>query len=495
MGELKGSNQDLRRRVAVSALWLYGSTGLRQGLGLVRTVILARLLTPEAFGVVAIATVGIGLLDTFSNTGFRKALIQRPDLDREHMDTAWVVSVARGLLMFVVLVASAGLISRFYEAPNAEWVIRIIGISVLLNGLNNIGTVSFARDLRFDRLFIYQGGGLLVNFLITVGLAFVLRDERALVFGIVSASATTLVLSYVLSPYRPRIHFDKVKAKQLFSFGVWVFASGIMVFFARQGDRLVIPKLLSVSDLGLYTMAFTITTLVSGYSGVVQKVLFPAYSKLQHDRSGLKSGHLAVIRLLALIAIPLSLGLALLASPGVSLVLGERWGAMVPALQILALSTMVKVMFDVNAAVFNATGRPDLTFRLTALRAGALAGALAPFILMWGIAGAAAAVLVSSVVGAAVAVHGLRCEIKVGLTDYAESLGPPAMAAGLMCAVVHGMGLALDQQAWGGLLTSVVVGATAYLAGVFLLRRFFGYQALDDVYSVLRASQTRPASP
>ena len=203
----------------------------------------------------------ITTLDTFSQTGFQTALIQKKQDTASFLNTAWTVSGIRAILLFVILFTTAPSISKFFNSPDAVWVIRIIALSIIFTGFRNIGLLYFQKELQFNKLFFYEFFSTLIDLCIAISLALILRNVWALVWAGLAGQFARLILSYVVHSYRPRLRFDKGEFTELFGFGKWVFASSIMIFIATQGDDVIVGKILGIAALGFYQMAYTFSNL------------------------------------------------------------------------------------------------------------------------------------------------------------------------------------------------------------------------------------------
>ena len=254
-----------------------------------RTIILARLLAPEAFGLLGIALVSIATLETFSQTGFRAALIQKKESVESYLDTAWTVSAVRGTILFLILFSAAPAVAKFFKSPEASLVIRVLSISLLLSGFSNVGIIFFQKELEFHKQFFYEITATLVDLSVTISLAFTWRNVWALVWGGLAASSVRLLMSYLIHPYRPRIKFGRAEYRDLFGFGKWIAGSTILVFLITQGDDILVGKMLGVTALGLYQMAYALSNLpATEISHVIAQVTFPTFSKLQENMQKLK---------------------------------------------------------------------------------------------------------------------------------------------------------------------------------------------------------------
>lgn len=391
---------------------------LNRVLGFIRTIILARLLAPEDFGLLGIALLSISMLETFSKTGFDSALIQKKENVEPYLDTAWTVSALRGIVLFSILLFSAPLIARFFNTPAAVQVIRVIALFTLLAGLRNIGILFFQKELEFNKQFSYEFSATLVDLTVAITLAFILRNVWALVWGGLAASLVRLVLSYVLHPYRPTISIDREGFRDLFGFGKWVLTSGILVFLVTQGDDILVGKLLGVTALGLYQMAYTLSNLpATEVTHVISKVTFPAYSKFQDDVPRLRQAYLRVLQLTAFVSFPLAGGILIFASDFVRIFLGNKWVPMVPAVQVLVLAGLVRSIAATTGPIFHATGKPKIDTMWQIVRLLVLSTFIYPLTLRLGILGTSIAVFLSifsATIGFLVeTVKIIKCDVKI----------------------------------------------------------------------------------
>ena len=232
--------RSLAKKAIRGGMWVFALRIINRGLGFIRNIILARLLAPEDFGLLGIAMLAIATLETFSQTGFQPALIQKKGNIESYLNTGWTVSALRGMILFCILFFAAPTIAKFFNSPLASLVIRVIAISTLLAGFRNIGIVFFQKELEFNKQFSYEFSAAVIDLTVAISLAFILRNVWALVWGGLAASFVRLVMSYLIHPYRPRIKWERRKSKDLFDFGRWTVASGIFIFF--------LPKDIDIPD-------------------------------------------------------------------------------------------------------------------------------------------------------------------------------------------------------------------------------------------------------
>jgi O-antigen/teichoic acid export membrane protein len=386
----------LRTKVLKGGFWLLTSRAVSRVFGLIRIIILARILAPEDFGIIGVAMMSIAILATFSQTGFEAALVQKKNNIASYLDSAWTISAARGCLLFLILFFSAPVIGAFFQLPQALAVIRTLSVNTLFSGFRSIKLVILKRELAFGKQFLYEFVAMAVDIIVSVAMALYLRNYWALVWGGLAANFTRLVMSYLLCPYSPRIRFDRHQLRELFGFGRWVLFSNLLVFAITQGDDLFVAKFLGVTALGMYQLAFMISNLpATEISHVISHVTFPAYAQLQDDRNRLREAYLKVLRLTALLSLPLAAGIYILAEESIALILGTKWLPAVPAVEVLVFAGCIRSIAATTGPVFRAVGQPKIDTFWQVIRFTVLIGLIYPFTQLWGIAGAAASVLLS----------------------------------------------------------------------------------------------------
>lgn len=394
-------NESLSKKAIKGGIWLFGLRLSNRGLGFIRTIILARLLDPKDFGLLGIALLVASTVDAFSQTGLQSALVYKKSDVESYLDVAWSGLATRGVILFLLLVVSAPFAADFFNSDEAERIIIVIAFNMLLTGFGNIGIVFFQKDLEFRKQFVYEFSATVVDLVVSISLAFILRNVWALIWGGMAKNFVRLILSYLLHPYRPKVRFEIQKFKELFGYGIWIFGSTVLVFLITQGDDIFVGKFLGVTALGFYQMAYLISNLpATEIADVISRVTFPAYSKLQDDKVKLGAAFLKVVHLTAYVSIPLAGGIFILSYEFTEIFLGSKWLPMVPAVQILVLAGVMGSISATTRPVFQGTGNPRIDTTWQIIRLIALIAVIYPFSSRWGISGVALAVLISTLIGA-----------------------------------------------------------------------------------------------
>ena len=478
---LENPDRNIYGRATKGVFWVFLLRVVQLLLQTAKLMVLAHLLDSYNFGLMGIALLTMAVLETFSTTGFEAALIQKREDIRSYLDIAWTVLVLRGCALFALLYLIAPYAAIFFNEPEAAPIIQVVGISVILKALTNIGVVYFQKEMEFHKTFFYTLSGTLADISVAIPAAILLRSVWALVFGSLAAAIVRLVVSYAIHPYRPHLSFNNRQFKELFGFGKWLLGSTVVVFLARQGDDAFLGVVLGASVLGFYQMAYRFADLPGSEVGVLSKVAFPAYSKLQGNVAKLREAYLKMVGCVSFLSIPLAGGIFALCPEFTQIFLGNKWMPMVPALRILIMSEMIKVPMDTCGALFNGVGRPDISFRLVFVRVIALAVIIYPLTMRWKISGTALAVLLAISASVPIWLLGTAKLIKIGLADYLRMLWPPLIGTAGMCLVLFGLGMFIDQFQLIGFLCSVLAGVISFLGLMFLIQGLADYAVLRDM--------------
>lgn len=280
------STADTRRLAIRGSMWTLGGYGVSQGLRLASNVVLSALLAPELFGVMALVTVFMSGLNMFSDIGIGPSLIQNPRGEEpDFRNTAWTISTVRGIGLWLVSCALAWPFARFYDEPVLLQVLPIAGLSAVINGLNSTALVLLNRRIQMGRLTFLDFVAQIVSLLVMCVWAWFDRSVWALVAGNLSACLCRLAYSFMLIPgHRDALRWDRESARALMTFGRWVFFSTLITFLATQSDRLMLGKLESTADLGVYGVAVALTLLAKEVVlRLASQVQFPALARHIND--------------------------------------------------------------------------------------------------------------------------------------------------------------------------------------------------------------------
>lgn len=330
-------------------------------IGLISTIFLARLLTPEDFGVVAITIAIYAFIELFGALAFGSALIQQKTNISDDYNSAWTFNVLFGVVSAISMVLIAPLVADFYQDQRLQQVLYVMAFVSFLSGFHNIGVINFQRDLNFRKVLKLQLVPKIISFVVTLSLAFVLRNYWALVLGILCNKLVVTVYSYMMHPFRPQVCFKSFN--KLFKFSRWLLLNNVVDFINDKLSQLIVGKALSPSSLGFLSLSQEIGQLPTSHIAIpINVATFPVYSKFQDNLVELKKAYLNTVALTASLTIPSSIGIAMVAPLLVSVLLGNQWLSMIPLLQLLALANMFFSITSNNSYIYLATGKPHISF-------------------------------------------------------------------------------------------------------------------------------------
>lgn len=464
---------DLKGRMASGAIWMVLFRLAERGIGFISTLILARLLVPDDFGLVAMATSILAALELMGAFSFDMALIQNQSATRAHYDTAWTFEVLFGLLKCVALLALSVPAAAFYGEPRITSVMQVLALCALLQGFDNIGVVAFQKDLELHKEFRFGLTRKLAGFVVTIALALWLRSYWALLGGMLTLRVTSLLLSYRLHPYRPRLSL--AAARELFGFSRWLLLNNLLIFANNRGADFVIGRLSGARSLGIYSVSYEIANLpTTELVWPISRAVFPGYSRLAGDVPQLAQTFLQVIGLVALLTVPAGALIGLVAQPFVMLLLGPKWLDAVPLIQILAVFGIVRSLHGPTGSIYVALGQPRVVAVLQCVQ---LVLALSLMVLLvpgMGGVGAGWAILAGATVAMAVNYALVKRRLRIPMRLLLGALVRPLVAALLMAAVVLGVASGLETMP-GALAAGVRLlvlggcGVAAYLGAIALL--------------------------
>jgi O-antigen/teichoic acid export membrane protein len=462
---LRGRDDGIKRRAVRAGLWVGVSGAVWNLMSLLRSVVLARLLTPEIFGIWAICMTLNRGMTVFSETGFASALIQRKERAEEARDTAFTLLILRGAMLCLITIAAAPLFSGFYELAILQPLISVLAIAFFISGFHNINTILQQKELQYHRLAMLDQLTIVLGFVFVVAVAYYYRSAWALVAGHVFTAAITVVLSYLIIPGRPRLAFNKKLASELFHYGKFVGGAGIVAFITLELDNLVIGKVLGMEALGLYAVAYMLANLpATQLAKVISGVMLPAYSKLQSDIPALRAAYQRTLAFVSMLTIPATVGLGVLAPQIVGVIYGEHWMPAVDALRVLAAFGCLRSIGVLSGYMYNAIGKPKISFYFTLAKLAIIGATIYPLTVAYGIVGAAVGVTLPSLITFFVDFIVLRRIIGLDIREAMLPLLRTFLFSALMAAVLLLLQPYLGQISLLSLAASILTGFLAYAA-------------------------------
>ena len=460
----------LATQVATGAAWMVLFRLADRLVGIVTSSVLARLLAPEHFGVIALASALVAVVESMTEVGLDLALIRDQRSDRRMYDTAWTLRLLRAGGLCAVLVALAPEVSSFFGDHRLASVVPWLGLAGLLASLENIGIVEFRRTLAFRREFRFLLWARCLSAPVAVAVAVAWPSYWALLIGIISHRVARVVLSYGVHDYRPRLSLTD--SRTLLRFSTWVAVESFLQGLGSRVPAFVLGRFGSLTALAHFEIAHELAvTVTTELRAPIRRALFPGFARLADDRASLRRGAIDAYGVMVLIGLPIPVGVGALASLIVPLWLGEAWRPTVPVLEVLAVFGVVQALAPSSHLVYVALNRPRITAALAALRLALLLPLVVWGVMRGGAAGAGWAVSAAAAVVAIADVLIVRRVLDVNPLDLARAMLRPGVGAAAMLFAVRWLVVATAPGtfAWNlvRLVALAALGVIVYAIVVF----------------------------
>jgi PST family polysaccharide transporter len=465
--------------VAIGAAWFMAMRwGLRL-IGLASTVVLARLLVPADFGLVAIATSYLGLLDAISDLGVRTALIRHGAADKHFSETVFTMQVLRGIALALIVAASSFVLPGLMHDERLGPVIWLLALTPILGGLQNPRLALYERDLDFRRESAMQLTAKLASTIAAIAVAVAFRSYWALVAGLMIQPFMKVVLSYALSPWRPK--FSLKSWRELFRFSGWLTGSYTLDNVSYGFDNMIVGGFLGSRATGLYNVGEQLANMPLGeFLPVVNRALFPGLLRFKDHRENLRRNALDVVGLLAGLSLPAAVGFAFVAPEAVHILYGAQWTEAVPLVEAISLGAGIATIASaVTTSTGLALGSTGLLFARSLVFACVRVPAFVIGTWLYGLEGAIAGYLAGSVVLALANIAVLCRMLRTGPMEIVRRLWRSCVAVGAMAAALYGLEAATGAAGPGLgatalLLAKMAVGAASYALARLALWKLAG---------------------
>lgn len=456
-------------KIVKTSFALSGSRAILQLLAILKVLLLARILSPVDFGLMGIAATALSTIESVTITGVDLNLVRKRESISEYIDTAWTISIVRGIILALLLFVVSDYIAAFFHSPESLGLLRAIGLVFVLRGFTNSYIVYFTKRLEIKKQIALNAAEILADVIISIIFSLIYRNAWALVFGFLAAAAVRAGASFLLHSERPRLCFDRRKIVELSRFGKFVWGTNVAVFAGNKLDSIVIGKLLEAGSLGLYQMALKLTEPLSKEIGsVMAQVLFPAYSSMQDDHARLQGAYLRTAKITFSIFLPLTLFFVFYSQHVIPLLLGEKWLATIPIVQLLIAAGLFRSLFAIDGWMYYALGKPDYNFIVTVTRLAVLAVTVVPLTYRYGIEGTALSLLIANVfLFVPVVMYGKKL-MRINLPGYLKNILAPFAIAVLTIIPTY---LLKDLLPWWPWWLAAVSGGAAFLAAFSILER------------------------
>lgn len=463
--------QEVTKKATRSMGWNYLSFGLGKILNITTVSILAHLLAPEYFGLVALATLTMDYLSVLNDLGLGSALIQRRQDVNESANIAFTLNILVGIVLTAITFIIAPYAAIFFHESHVTSVLRWLSLTFLISSLGSVHSVLLQRELNFRKKIIPELGNTIVKAIISISLAIAGFGVWALVAGQIIGTSVSALLLWVLLPWRPKFSWNPTIGKGLFMYGFSIMGNNILTVWEQNFDYFIIGRIYNPTALGVYTLAYRLPqALVLSILWTMTSVLFPAFSSLQDQKDALKKSFLSVLRYVELLVTPLCLGMFIAADPLIRVLFGEQWVDAINILRVLSLYVWVVSIGYHVGDIYKAIGRPDILIKMS------IPMFFIRVLLLWigaqysllGVGmGHLVAMIIESIIRYYVAAHFL----KITILDIVKELTAFFCGAVLAIFALTALYFTQDSMPIVRLIIVVIAGAIGYLGTVWMIER------------------------
>jgi len=456
---------NLRQQVFHGLSWNFVSRLGSQFFQLAFSIVLARLLTPQEFGIIGMLLVFTGFAQALADGGLSSALIYRQDDNEAQRSTVFWIQVATGTILSLVFYCGAGLIANFYGLGILKPMSRLLAFVFIVQALGLVHNALLMKEFRFKAVAAATLGATAVSGVAAILLALKGYGVWALAWQSLISNCMLTLLLWIMSGWRPKLVFDFVAARQLGGYGLYLLGYGSLNYWLRNGSNLIIGKIIGAHALGIFARSYTLMLLpLNNVSAVFGQVMFPALARVQNNMPRFRQHYLTATRLIALITFPLMAGVAALSEPLILLLLGRKWAEVIPILQILSFVGMFQSIIHPTGSVYTALGKTKPLFYVSVLLLAAFVLIMIPGV-RFGLLGVTWAYAVWTVFAGLLNLWMVGRYMESSAGTILANVAPTAVIACLMGALVYALDArpANDWSLAMRLLAGFATGTSSYV--------------------------------
>lgn len=475
------AEESLKKKTVKGVAWTSLDQVANMGFSFVIGVILARLLSPSDYGLLAMIAVFNSVAFAFLESGFGSALIRKPDLTENDNSTAFYSNIVAGVVLFGIIWLIAPWVSKFYDKPILTDLLRVEALLLIIYSFKIVQNTQLSRALNFKAKAIINLSSLVLSGIIAIAAAYHGYGVWSLVLQHIAGGIISVIMLWIFSPWRPHGKWDKRSFSYLWGYGSKLLASGLLDKIYGNIYPIIIGKLFSAADLGQYTRATHYAYLPStSLTRVLQQVTFPVLSQIQEDTERLGNSYRRMLRFSVFMVFPIMIGMAALAHPLVVALVTDKWAPCVPYLKVICLASMWYPVHAINLNLLQVKGRSDLFLRLEIIKKAIVT--IAIFVCVpFGIMGICVGAVCTSLICLAINTYYTGKLIHVGFIRQMMDMTPTLLASLAMGAVVYFAVMPFSSEVVK-LAIGIPLGIVIYLVIAKVFRMSELQEAIDIIH-------------
>lgn len=467
---------DLREKTIKGLFWSFTDILTNQGIQFIVLMILARILTPEHFGMIGMVTVFITISNSLIDSGFSQALIREKEVNRSGYSTIFIFNLIASCTLYIIMYSSAPIISAFFGVERLVSIIRVLGIGLIINSLSVIQRVFLIRKIDFRKQTFINLFSTSIAGVISIKLAFNGYGVWSLVAQTLILQTMQTVLLWISNRWLPTPTFDFKYFRRLYNFGSKLLVSGIIDTIYNNIIAVIIGKLYFASQLGFYTNAAKLSDVITNsITGALQRVTYPVLSSIQEDNTRLMLGFRKIIGITSFVMFPIMTGLIAVADSLIPLLLGTQWSESIIYFQLLCIGGMIYPIHAINLNILQVKGRSDLFLKLEIIKKSLLTLLIvASLFLSMGVIGLIVAAILSSYISLFINTYYSAKELSYSVFQQLKDLLPSFSISLIMGGCICMVGKILVTTQYISLVIQIILGIFLYglISWIFKLREF-----------------------
>ncbi len=457
----------------------------------IATIILARLLVPEDFGLIALSGIIVAIITTFvQDLGFNAALIQRQKNIEEATNIVFYTTIAINIFLFTAIFLIAPFAAGFFNEERVTDIIRISAIGLLIGAFSAGHAGLMIKNLQYGKVMKISIISSVLSSLFSVILAIYGFSYWSLVYGSLLVSPLSVILYWHFSPWRPKISYNRKVAREMIGFGGLITFGNLLAFFMKEADKFFIGKFLNASSLGIYNMGMNWGLVgANQIATVLNNVLFPTFSTIQNEKEKIKDASLKALKYTNLLTIPIALGTIAIAPESVIFILGEKWSESIPILQIFAVYGLFWSILAPVWNVFYAMGKAKLVVKIVASWLIFILVTIYPFLLQWNMIGVALSVTFSTIFASVVTLISICKILNMKLSVIVEILKPSTIAAIIMFFSVMMAKMLIGSSIYT-LFIFIFIGIVVYFTALYIIEKDIFVEIKEILHSFFRSGKS-----
>lgn len=464
------NSKSLSGEVFKGTKWYTAMRWSMRGLGFISSAILARLMLPEDFGLVAIVMVICGFLFIIFDFGVNWALVQNSKATDDHFDTAWTIRLIESLAIAALLGGFSALIASSYGDIRLEAICQILAVGTAIRGFENIGTVKFLKEMKFSKDFLNNVLPKLVSTFITIGLAFYYKSYMALVLGTVLHNIVVVVISYLIVSYRPK--FSLKKLSEIWGFSQWMLVRNTADYICEQGDLLLLSLFTTPKNIGFYRWSTELSFMaITEVQAPFERAILPAMAKIKDDQDRLIGAYLKAMSMLVLVATPIAMGFGGVALEFIPIFLGggDKWLPIVPIIEGLVIFAMFTSLYQTSIDLLTVSGNIKYTAYIFWVQAIVTIASLYPAYILLGLEGVAYTRALIGLIMFFVVSQFVVQIYQVAFRQIVAAVWRPVVAGGVMYLVLVNISGLWVLENWLILIIKIILGVIIYASLMLIL--------------------------